>query len=277
METTLKLRNELMKDSKGYTLIEILMVIGLVAILALASMDLMSDYVSESRFQETVSKLEQIKIALVGNPSIVNQGSRTSFGILGDLGGLPAAGTPGLAALVTNSTYPAFAINNSVRFALGWNGPYVSVANSGSNITLDSWGTSIEYDPASTPATITSYGADQLPGGTGLNQDIVVSIPVESLSSIVTGYICNNGGPFDSSAEVEMNYPNGAGVLTQDTQTLSTGDKGFFNFSGVPLGVRSLTVYIPNKASATQTVGPVLMTIDSPNFTVPCRQVDLNP
>ena len=253
------------------------MVVGLIAILAIASMDMFSDSVEESRYQDTIAKLEQLKVALVGDSAIRNQGSRTSFGIFGDLGGLPAAPAPGLGALLTSSGYPTFGPDNSVRLSMGWNGPYLTPPNAGGSVTHDAWGTPIEYDPSGNQLTLTSYGADKTVGGTGLNADIVVSVPVDGMYSTITGFICDNGGPFDNQADVQINSSDGTGNLKQDLVSITVGDQGFFKFTVIPFGVRSLTVFLPSQGSPTQTLGPVLITVDSPNFTVPCKQIDINP
>ena len=74
-----------------------------------------------------------------------------------------------------------------------------------------------------------------------------------------------------------MNYPNGSGTLNQDFYPVMPGNKGYFTFTTVPYGVRSLTVFVPNQAVPTKTLGPILITVDSPNTTVPCKQIDINP
>ncbi len=251
------------------------MVVGLVAILALASMDIFSDYVDESKYQDTIAKLEQLKIALVGDASIKDRGLRTSFGIFGDLGGLPAAPAPGLSALVSGAGYPGFAPDNTVRLSMGWNGPYLTLPNTGASEDTDAWGTTIQYETAGNQLVLTSYGADRAldgPGVTGLKKDIVVQVPASALYSSVSGFICDNGGPFDDKAKITLNYPDGTGALKQDEINIVAGDKGFFKFTSVPFGIRSLTV-----ETVTKTLGPVLITVDSPNFTVPCKQIDINP
>ena len=85
------------------------------------------------------------------------------------------------------------------------------------------------------------------------------------------------GGPFTGTAQVELNVPDGTGALSQSLSSLVPGDVGQFSFAAVPMGVRSITVYIPAKAGATQTVGPVVITFAQPNYVVPCNMIDINP
>lgn len=260
---------------KGFTVIELLMVMLLVGILAVVAVDVVSDTTSESRFEETVNRLKQIQNAMIGDPNLKEGGARTSFGYLGDVGGIPTAGQ-GLAALTTNPGVPVagYAINSTVRFGIGWNGPYLSGGNSGTDYTTDLWGNALVYSPAAVPPTVVSRGSDGAAGGTGFAQDITVSMPVELRVATVRGFICVNGAPFTASAEVQLNYPNGSGVLTQTTDAVIPAENGQFSFANVPMGIRSITVYIPSIAAPTQTIGPVVITVDKPNFLVPCSQVD---
>ena len=47
------------------------------------------------------------------------------------------------------------------------------------NSTIDGWGRALRYDATGTPiVTLSSFGADQMAGGTGLNQDISVTFDV---------------------------------------------------------------------------------------------------
>ncbi len=268
--------HSLLKKSSGFTLVEVLMVVGLMAILAVVSISLVSTSVDETRFNETTLKLQQIREAMIGNPEVREARTRTSFGFLGDVGAIPTA-AQGIAGLVTRpGGLPAFSPDATVRFGLGWNGPYLT-GGAGANFTLDAWGNAIVYDPVASPPTLTSLGGDGAVGGTVFDQDIRVELPLEMISASVTGFICNSGGPFTDSAQVEFNSPDGNGGLTQTQVMVVPADKGIFNFASVPFGVRSLTIYVPSKAAPTQTLGPVVVTIDRPNFVVPCNLVDLSP
>ena len=173
--------------------------------------------------------------------------------------------------------YPAFAIDSSTYVGVGWNGPYLTSGSSSIDFTLDAWGQAILYDPAATPPTLTSLGADQAPGGSSLNQDIVVTLPLEQSIATVQGFVCKNAGPFSSDAEVELNFPNGLGVLKQSLLTIAPAANGYFEFASIPMGVRSITVYVPSKAAPTKTIGPIQITVAQQNYRVPCNLIDVGP
>jgi hypothetical protein len=140
----------------------------------------------------------------------------------------------------------------------------------------DGWGRPILYDtPSAFQASLTSYGADGVLGGSGVDQDLVVTIPESLTSSTVVGFVCENSGPFDADADIEINYPDGTGNVTQTIQHVSPGMNGAFNFFNIPFGIRSVTVYVPDKGAATQTKGPSTIIIDKPNYLVPCSLVDV--
>ena len=263
-------------DESGFTLIEILMVIILISILAVGSLELFSDSANDSRYQETLNRMNQVREALIGNPDLKVDGARSSFGFVGDIGALPDSGT-GLQALMNNSTgLGVFTARPDLRLTYGWNGPYLGIVDITATTVNDGWGRPLLYDaPTSFQATLTSYGADGAAGGTGLNQDVLITIPESLTSATLVGFVCQNSGPFDGEADIEVNYPDGDGNLSQVIQHVSVGMNGSFNFFTVPFGIRSITVYVPDKGSATKTKGPSTVIIDKPNFLVPCSLVDV--
>ena len=263
-----------LRNQKGFTLIELLMVILLIGILSVISITVLPDSVNESRFNQTIEKMNQLRNAMIGNPEIREGSTRTSFGYLGDVGAIPAA----ISSLLTiPGGVSAYATSTTARFGMGWNGLYLTGANTNADYTKDAWGTAFVYTPGASPPTLVSRGADLAAGGTGFDQDITVNLPTELTTATVSGFICQSGGPFASSAQVELNTPDGLGALTQTLVSLVPVDKGQFSFAAVPMGVRSISVYVPSKAAATQTIGPVLITVSQINFSVPCHLIDISP
>lgn len=259
--------------SEGFTLIEVMMVVVLISILSVASIELISQTLNENRFQDTVNKMRQISNAMMGDPSLKENGARTSFGFLGDIGAIPSAGQ-GIAALLTNPGLAAWAVNSGAGFGLGWNGPYLHGGNSGTDYTNDGWGNAIVYDPAANPPTLTSYGSDGVAGGTGLAQDIVVTLPsTMTLATTVTGYVTNHYSAYTGDVTVTLNKPNGSGVLVSPTYHIADSS-GFFTFANVPFGTRSISAFI---TVSSKTLGPIVITVDKPNYTVPPGVLDTNP
>ena len=252
------------------------MVVILISVLAVASLEIFGDSDQDARYQETLSRMNRVREALIGNPDLKVDGARTSFGFLGDIGALPDSGA-GLGPLLDSSYgYPSFSVDSTSHAGAGWNGPYLSTAEAGAITVNDGWGRPLLYEASSHfAATVTSYGADGSPDGTGLNQDIVITIPESMTQSMVYGFVCQNAGPFDSDADVELNYPDGNGGLTQAVYHVAPGQNGAFQFNQVPLGMRSISVYVPDKITATQTKGPSMLILDKPNVVVPCSLLDV--
>lgn len=261
-------------NKNGFTLIEVLMVTLLVTILAVVSVTVLPDTINESRFNQTVAKLNQIRNAMIGNPEIREGTTRTSFGYWGDVGALPATITD---LLTIPGGVSAYAVNSTARVGMGWNGPYLSGGNSDTDYTKDAWGNALVYTSGASPPTIVSLGADGAVGGTGFDQDITVTLPTEMTTATVSGFICQGGGPFTATAQVELNVPDGAGSLLQSEANLLPADNGQFSFASVPMGVRSITVYVPNSVPPNQVVGPVVFTVAQPNVVVPCSLIDVSP
>lgn len=155
-------KEAIMKD-KGFTLIELIMVIVLLGILAAVAIPRFYDIGADAKQNVTTHRLEELRKAIVGNPDAVGSGTYSARGFRGDVGTFPAA----LADLVNIGTSPAW--NRYTK--TGWNGPYVSA--SGGEYLLDAWGNAFVYNPAGTPPTITSYGANGVSGG---GDDIVVEL-----------------------------------------------------------------------------------------------------
>lgn len=253
-------------NQNGFTLMEILMVILLVGILSYVSISTIGDSLQEGRFDQTVAEMKSLRQALVGDAEIKEAGVRQHFGYAGDIGALPS-NAQGLQALLTNPGVPAYGVDADVRFGLGWSGPYMT-ADLGGDALIDGWGRSYSFNFSLNPATITSLGADGANGGSGLDQDITVTIPQRDYLGEVHGFISDNGAPYSGDAEVEINYPDGAGALTTSSVTVGPADQGHFVFTNIPLGHRSATVYIPDKASATRTFGPLLFTVDKADYVI---------
>src|SRR4051812_8127024 len=115
-------------QNQGFTLVELVVVITLVAVVATitAQMDL-GVTPNAIRFEETRNKLNSLRVAILGNDTVNEEGKRTSFGYVGDMGRMPFI----LTDLITLGTQPAWVYDATVGFGYGWHGPYVSSAITG--------------------------------------------------------------------------------------------------------------------------------------------------
>lgn len=261
-------------SNKGFSLIEILMVIILIGILAVASIDEVTDTIDEGRFEVTRKEMYQIRDAIIGNRKLLDVGGRVSFGFNGDNGALPAA----LGDLTTNPGNPVWAVDAGSRIGVGWNGPYLLGGDDAADFTNDSWGNAYVWSPGDNPPTLVSLGADGLVGGAIFNQDITISLETAETTATVSGFIQDGSGPLASAAEVEIFYPDGAGAIASTKDVLVIGDAGEFSFANIPFGIRSIQVFIPDEATTpTPVIGPMIFTVDRLNVYIPPAKMNINP
>ena len=167
-------------------------------------------------------------------------------------------------------------MNTSTRIGLGWSGPYLKPDSddASADYTQDAWGTAFVYNMAA--GTLVSLGATGVGGGTGYNQTITLQIPTNMTTATVYGVILSGGLQWNGDANVVLNYPDGTGVLKLPPASLATvrgasANNGAFSFTNVPLGVRSVSIFIP-PAAATPTIGPVIFTVDRAAVLIPTNQ-----
>jgi prepilin-type N-terminal cleavage/methylation domain-containing protein len=219
-----------LNTSFGYSLIELVVVIVLIAILASIAVSGLKHSVETARVEETRSEMDRLAKAIVGDPSLVSGGNRTDFGYVGDVGALPS----NLNALVTNPGYAT------------WNGPYVrdafysSTSSNPAEYRYDAWGKAYTYTGTN---VISSTGS-----GSSLTRQLAPSVS-DLISNTVTLTILDisnvpPGPTYADSVLVTLTYPNGAGGTTTATAHPSSG--GSVSFSGVPMGRQMLNViYTP--------------------------------
>ncbi len=235
----MKLRTE-----KGFTIIEIVIALAIIAILASMVAPLAVNHIQSKRFDACREELEIIKKAIVGDPALVEGGTRSSFGFVGDLGVLPA----NLGELTQNTagTFPVWQLGPNTMWYFGWRGPYLSEAN-------DPWGNPYTYvlNPAAyISARISSGGPD------GITAGLTIDIRFDEVFSVVSGNIldpCGASAPcsLTQQSSVIIYYPEGtAGLQTRTAQinaeipiynTMTTTTFLPTPYFTVPIGIREIT------------------------------------
>ena len=114
------------KNSSGFSLIELVVVIIIIGILSAVGIRSVLRGTENARVQETMREMESIVKAVVGDGSLVANGVRTDFGYVGDCGAWPTNPNN----LITNPGYP------------NWRGPYISsgFSENPNDFIQDAWG-----------------------------------------------------------------------------------------------------------------------------------------
>jgi len=223
----------------GLTLVEVVLVVviaGILATIALRSAGIVSN---TAKVEETKQELDALAFAIVGNPELQNNGVRSDFGYVGDVGAMP----PDLDALHSNpGSYST------------WKGPYIE--NRFSQITddykKDAWGKLYEYSAGVTiisPEETTGGGCGGPTTTSGIVRKLANSV-ADLLQNQVSGVIYDldgtpPGDTYNDSVSVRLIVPDGAGGMT--TRTTSPDIGGYFSFNSVPIGTQTLNViYLPD-------------------------------
>ncbi len=222
-----------LEQQKGFTLIELVLIILILGVLASVAVRQLSSSITTAEYEHTKKELDQLALAIVGNPNVYVNGSRTDFGYVGDVGALPL----NLDALITNPG--AYA---------SWDGPYITNGTSNNDLKKDAW--NADYILSSTSIRST---------GSGSNIDkIFTSTSSSLLANNLYGYILDASGQapgsvYKDSLIVTMRYPNGSGGYN-NSSTLPDNN-GNFSFTSLPIGVHTLSViYIPDSDTVSYTV-----------------------
>ncbi|MBI5632906.1 MAG: type II secretion system protein GspG [Nitrospirae bacterium] len=202
------MKNHRWTDREGFTLVEVIVVMAIIATLVGIMIPFIYRVWESTEIDTTRERMADLKKAMVGDPKLIQNGVRTHYGFIGDIGALPT--TSNLQELVQQ---PAWVTNN-------WNGPYLPRGFNMNDYKTDAWGTSISY--ASTGVAgemmeLRSLGADRT---TGTPDDIVVKIftnevfPTQNLQGALNiTFAVAPPSSLSYSAKICARYRDGTGNL----------------------------------------------------------------
>ncbi len=212
------------RPTKGFTLIELVLVVVIMGILATVALKSLSTSVEQARLDATCEEMESLARAIVGDERLVSGGLRTDFGYVGDVGSLP----PTLDALVTNPGYST------------WNGPYIR-ANFNENTEdykRDAWNELYTFNGG---ITISSNGGGNIVTKQFANaaSDLISN----SVAGIVRDSRLSPPGDSASNVTITIQYPDGSGSLANSST--APNSSGEFSFSNsIPIGIHLLQAVV---------------------------------
>jgi len=190
------------KRTGGFTLIELVMVLIILAILATAALNMVDVQVDQKRFELTQQTIEVIQRAVLGpDHARAADGSPAVSGFVADCGRLPLS----LEELYLHPTalVPAFASaapagDDEVTVTGGWNGPYLQLAIGGQSLP-DGWAAGFEpfqsdgtaSAPTQPVAILRSLGRDLAVGGTSYDADISLVFQADAVFPGLTTQVEN--------------------------------------------------------------------------------------
>ena len=218
----------------GFSLIELLVVIIALGIMASVAVNYMIPTVEDTRRVRTEREMETLAKAIVGDPSRTQNGVRSDFGYVGDVGAFP----PDLQALYENpGGYST------------WDGPYTpsGYTQDSTGFKTDEWGAQYIYDGGT---TITS------PGGGSTITKTIANATNDFLLNTISGTILDSAGnvpgtTYLDSVDVVVSFPDGSGGTA--SKTYNPDSAGTFILDSMPVGLHQLrVVYTPDEDTLTR-------------------------
>ncbi|MGQ9707744.1 MAG: prepilin-type N-terminal cleavage/methylation domain-containing protein [bacterium] len=245
-----------MKGLKGFTLMELLVVLLIIGILSTVALRTIDSTRDRALFDQTTREMKELIYAMVGNPEITANGRRIDFGFYGDMMRLPND----LQELVENTTN-----------APNWRGPYLrrEFIQDTMGYRLDAWGNPYTFDPAT--GTLAALGNGKYP----MTMKVVDSLSHLTDNSIMGNVTDGDNNPPGENAAtigIYLYLPDGSFYLARPDPG------GYYEFSlgthgVIPIGNHRIVVQRPGGDSIVKwvTVVPRSRTIVDFRFSRPFR------
>lgn len=195
----------------AFTLIEVMVVMAIISILAGMMTPMVWTWWESQQIETTRQRLKELKLAMIGDRTLVQNGVRTHYGFVGDFGELPFDNNSSCAFNFLNSKD---ALAGSTRYnSDNWGSRYLPSSADVSNYSVDAWGNPIKCvnkvykDDRWVALTLQSTA----PGGDVLEEVILESDVTPT--NRVTGNVIGNNDLVNTSIKIRIT-PVKSGVFT---------------------------------------------------------------
>ena len=162
----------------AFTLLELMIVVGVLSALAFGAVSLVDESDSHVRFDSSKIRLSKLREGIIGDPSAFLNRPPIIQGYLADMGRLPNS----IDELLNQGTQPPWNFDEAANLWAGWRGPYLQTFDqkNGQLRYSDGWGNygdtnnfgwRFEIDQDLGTVLAQSYGADGQPGGSSFDLD----------------------------------------------------------------------------------------------------------
>jgi len=249
--------HHLLHRKRGFTLLELVVVIAILAVLSTVAMRALTGVASQSRFEATQRTLDQIREAILGAAyDRQPDGTLIISGFIADMGRPPRA----LDELINQPVgAPLFdvrrvAADPEVLVAGGWHGPYLRLPAGSTNL-CDGWGAALAESPDGNGfiGTVSSFGADGLPGGTGYDLDLSSQIVTADYSASLVGQISVSSASASNGVVTVMVYGPGTNSLALPPLPFTANPLNYALVNSLSQGPRAVRAYASYDTAAGHT------------------------